>query len=130
MLMALLGSNAVFSAGTSHDVSIRIAEIGRYHVENKSLIFNGNSLIQAVDVVILSNSDRKWRFVAIPFENCAGLEWSTDNQVWNSFESGTGETMILTGARSDWRNYRFYIKVNNRISSKAISLGYQLLFNE
>ncbi len=129
VLAILLGYNAVASARSSHDVAIRIAEICRYRVENKAVVVNGDGLVQAVDVVILSNSDRKWRFVAIPFENYTGMEWSTDNRVWHGFEPEAGGTMILTGSRSDWQSYRFYFKVNG-ISNKTISLGYQLLFNE
>ncbi len=116
-------------AGTSHDVAIRIAEIGRYHVENKALIANGEHLIQTIDVVILSNSDRKWRFIAIPFGECAGMEWSKDNRVWHCLEAGSGEMMLITGERSNWNSYRFYLKVNKN-KAKEINLGYQLLFNE
>lgn len=116
-------------AGTSHDVAIKIAEIGRYHVENTAVIANGENLIQTVDVVILSNSDRKWRFVAVPFDDCIGVEWSKDNRVWHSLETGSGETMLMTGDRSNWNSYRFYLKVKQK-AGKGINLSYQLLFNE
>jgi len=41
-------------------------------VENKAVIANGENPIQMVDVVVLSNSDRNWRLVAIPLR---GLLW-------------------------------------------------------
>ena len=113
-------------AGTSHEVAIRIAEIGRYHVENKAVITDGENLIQTIDVVVLSNSDRKWRFLAVPFGECAGMEWSKDNRVWHSLDAGT---VLLTGERSNWNRYRFYLKVNKH-SIQETNLGYQLLFNE
>jgi hypothetical protein len=116
-------------AGTSHDVAIRIAEIGRYRVENRSVISKGDNLIQTIDVVILSNSDRKWRFVAIPYGDCNGVEWSKDNRAWHSLETGSGQTMLMTGERSNWNCYRFYLKVNKSMA-KGINLGYQLVFNE
>lgn len=128
VLILILSFNSVVWARTSHDVVIRVAEIGRYRVENQSVITNGADLIQTVDVAILSNSDRKWRFVAVPYGNCTGLEWSTDNRVWHSFGSETGET-ILSAAKSKWRIYRFYIKVK-AISIESVNLGYQLLFSE
>lgn len=113
-------------AGTSHEVAIRIAEIGRYHVENKAVITDGENLIQTIDVVVLSNSDRKWRFLAVPFGECVGMEWSKDNRVWHSLDAGT---ILLTGERSNWNRYRFYLKINKH-STQEINLGYQLLFNE
>ncbi len=114
-------------ARTSHEVSIRVAEIGRFHVENQAVITNGYDVIQTVDVVILSNSDRKWRFVATQYDISSEMEWSIDNRVWNNF--GTGDTILLSGAKSNWRNFRFYIKVKG-VCQESISLGYQLLFNE
>jgi len=130
LVVIILGSLScgVF-AGTSHDVAIKIAEIGRYHVENKTVIANGENLVQTVDVVILSNSDREWRFVAVPFGDCIGVEWSKDNRVWHSLEAGSVETMLMTGARSNWNSYRFYLKVNKK-TGQGINLGYQLLFNQ
>ena len=107
---------------------IRVAEIGRYHVENKTIIANGENLIQMVDVAILSNSDRNWRLVAVPFGECCGVEWSKDNRNWHNFGSGAGET-VLTGNRSEWNSYRFYLKVKPNIN-KDINLSYQLLFGE
>lgn len=128
-VLIIIGSfNSNANARTSHDVAIRVAEIGRYHVENKALIANGENLIQMVDVVILSNSDRNWRLVAVPFGDCYGIAWSKDNRIWHNFESGAGET-VLTGNRSEWNRYRFYLKVKKNMN-KGINLGYQLLFNE
>ncbi|MGE5605208.1 MAG: hypothetical protein ACM3YE_05895 [Bacteroidota bacterium] len=128
-LVILVGFSCGVYAGTSHEVAIGIAEIGRYHLENKAVITNSEDLIQTIDVVVLSNSDRKWRFVAVPFGECAGVEWSKDNRVWHSLDVGTGETMLFTGERSNWNCYRFYLKVNKHFA-KGINLGYQLLFNE
>lgn len=128
VLILILGFNTVVWGRTSNDVTIRVAEIGRYHLENQSTLRNGSDLIQIVDVTIFSNSSRKWRFVAIPYSNNPELEWSIDNRAWHGFESQMGETMI-TGAKSDWRNYRFYIKVRG-VSEGSVNLGYQLLFSE
>jgi hypothetical protein len=128
VLVLNLGFNTVVWGRASNDVTIRVAEIGRYHVENQSMLRNGSDLIQIVDVAIFSNSSRKWRFVAIPYSNSAGLEWSIDNRAWHSFRTQMGVTM-LTGAKSDWRNYRFYIKVRG-VSEGTVNLGYQLLFSE
>lgn len=128
ILIFLLSLSGGAYAGTSHEVAIKIAEIGRYHVENKAVITDGENLIQAIDVVVLSNSDRKWRFLAVPCGECAGLEWSKDNRVWHSLDTGTA-TILLTGERSNWNRYRFYLKVNKH-STQGINLGYQLLFNE
>lgn len=128
VLILILSFKMVVWARTSHDVTIRVAEIGRYRVENQAVIKNGLDLIQTVDVAILSNSDRKWRFVAVPYSNYSELEWSTDNRIWHSFESGMGETM-LSGTRSNWRNYRFYIRIKG-VAEEPVNLGYQLLFSE
>lgn len=126
ILSSLSSLSGTVYAGTSHEVAIRIAEIGRYHVENKAVITDGENLIQAIDVVILSNSDRKWRFLAVPFGEYTGMEWSKDNRVWHSLDAGT---ILLTGERSNWNRYRFYLKANKH-STQGINLGYQLLFNE
>lgn len=130
VLILILSYNAVVWARTSHDVAVRVAEIGRYRVENQAAVRKGLDLIQTVDVAILSNSDRIWRFVAVPCGNCnkIEMEWSTDNRVWNSFESGMGETM-LSGSKSNWCNYRFYIRIKG-ITEEHINLRYQLLFCE
>lgn len=128
VIIAVLSFNSVVWARTSHDVAINIAEIGRYHVENQSVTIKGNDIIQSIEVKILSNSNRKWRLIAVPYENCQEIQWSTDNRTWHEFQSGTG-TMFLTGEKSDWKKYRLYIKVKG-VSQEAVSLGYQLLFNE
>lgn len=122
-LIILSGLSRGVYAGTSHEVAVRIAEIGRYHVENKGVITDGEDLIQTIDVFVLSNSDRKWRFLAVPFGECAGVQWSKDKRVWHSLDAGTGATILLTGERSNWNRHRFY-------STQGINLGYQLLFNE
>lgn len=127
-LILILSFKTVVWARSSHDVAIRIAEIGRYRVENQAVFNNGLYQIQTVDVAILSNSDRKWRFVAVPYGNYNELEWSTDNRTWHSFESEMGETM-LSGGKSNWRNYRFYIRIKGS-KEESVNLGYQLLFSE
>ncbi|NLY74972.1 MAG: hypothetical protein GX075_06680 [Firmicutes bacterium] len=129
VLIILLSCNSVVWGRSSHEVAIKIAEICRYHLESSRVTVNGDEVIHTIEVSVLNNSDRVWRLLAIQYGNSAGLEWSRDKQVWHRFDPQTGTAPVLSGTRSNWLRYRFFVKVN-RSAGNAANLGYQMLFGE
>lgn len=119
-------------AETVTPVNIRIASVCRYHIERTAIIAEPQSpySIESVKVSVLSNSERSWQ-LAVAYKTQANLgqvHWSVNGLTWRSLD--TEPTVVLTGQRSQWNNYRFYLRYQGKSSLNLTGLQYQMLIED
>ena len=127
ILFGLIIGAGLSEASESTAITVQIAPICRYRIENSRIRRSDNSgkLIQETEIAVLSNSERPWVLVLSSGRNAAGLEWSSDGLNWDE----VGEnTVILSGTRSFWKRHFVYFRQTEAGVPHTGFMNYQILF--